>query len=826
MSSTRHDRIGALFLEAAPLALEVRRAFLDSRCEDDPSIADEVEELLRHRDRPDVAIKTGAIDIGAVFDAAVDADTMQPSLSGAISSVARYRIVRLLGEGGMGTVYLAEQDQPRRTVALKVMRVTFGNAERLRKRFHLETDVLGRLEHPGIARIYDAGKASVTTKDGSATVPFFAMEFVDGLPLAEYAAKERLGTRERMRLIARVAEAVGAAHRIGVVHRDIKPANVLVDQSGQPKVLDFGVARATQGDAAVTTLQTDVGQLIGTLGYMSPEQVEGDPSKVGVRSDVYALGALAYELLSGKPMVDARGKTVAEVARIIRDDDPTRLSSIDRIFRGDLDTLVAKALEKDPARRYDDASQFAADVERYLRDEPIVARPPTTLYQLSKFARRNRTLVGGVIATFVVLVAGLVGTSIGIVKATAQTKLAEEAKGRATQRFDEVRKLAHSFVFEIHDKIVDIPGSTEARKLIVSTALTYLDSLAKEADKDVTLALELSEAYLKVGQAQGYGSRANLGDRVGARASFTKAIEIRQRVVDGEPIEDSYQLSLARATNQLAMLDIADGKYDDALEGFSRGLAVRERALARDPDNPAKQREVAISLQWLANAYTDIGNAASRTGDKEAVQRAAEKSLEASRGYAAIMEKLAKPDNAGSMRDLSVAFEKVGDALGYLERYDEALERYRLSLEIREKLFAANPDSAEATSDLVASHGKVGNRLMALGQLDEAEPYLKRSYELGQKSVNADPNDVLAKMNSFVGGYRMAQLAVARYDAKKLNPTDGALFLDEAEVYAKTALEVLEALDRVGKLPENRRPWKDGARGVLTEVETRRSATP
>jgi len=825
VSSARHDRVGRLFLEAARLDEQVRRAFLDSRCGDDPSIADEVEALLRHRESPALAIATGAINVGAVLDGALDADSARPSPGSAFSSVARYKIVRVLGEGGMGTVYLAEQDQPRRTVALKVMRSTISNAERLRKRFRLEADVLGRLEHPGIARIYDAGTATVTTADGTATVPYFAMEYVDGLPLTEHIAKAKLGTRDRMRIIARIAEAVGAAHRIGVVHRDIKPANVLVDQAGQPKVLDFGVARATDSDVALTTVQTDVGQLIGTLGYMSPEQVAGDPTKIGVRSDVYALGALAYEVLTGRPLVDARGKTVAEVARIIRDDDPTKLSSVDRVFRGDLETIVAKAIEKDPERRYSDASAFATDVDHYLRDEPIVARPPTTFYQLSKFARRNRALVAGVIATFIVLVLGLVGTSIGFVNARQQTELARAAQAKADRRFDEVHKLARAFVYDVHDKIVDLPGSTEARKTIVTIALTYLDSLAGEATENVLLAGDVSEAYLKIGQAQGYGSRANLGDRAGARKSFEKALEIRERLVAANPTDEKLPLLVARARNQIANLDWAEGHCEEAIAGFQLSLDVREAYLAKSPDDPPRLREVGISEQWIGNVHREMATLAERAGDEASSQKHLDEALVHYTRYLDMMQRIATPENRGSQRDLSVAVEKIGDILSDLKRHDEALVQYREGLEIRERLYAANPDNAESTTDLAVALGKTGSRLMSLTRLDEAAPLLERSHELLVKCSALDPSDVFAKQNIAVAEMRRGELAVNRYDAqKKATGTRDAALLDECELRARNALAVLGELAAMGKLDKSKEAWRAGFNQLLGEASTRRSA--
>ena len=293
------------------------------------------------------------------------------------AAVGHYRIRRVLGEGGMGTVYEAEQEHPRRIVALKVIKPGWASAELLR-RFEQESLALGRLQHPGIAQIHEAA----TADSGSGPQPYFAMEFIRGDSLLAYAAAHHLNTRQRLELMVKICDAVHHAHQRGIIHRDLKPGNILVDESGQPKVLDFGVARVTDSDAYATR-QTDVGQLVGTLAYMSPEQVLADPLELDLRSDVYALGVLLYELLSGH-LPYTIGRQIHEAARAIREDDPAPLSSIDRMYRGDIETIVAKSLEKEKVRRYASAADLASDIGRYLKDEPITARPPSTAYQLQE----------------------------------------------------------------------------------------------------------------------------------------------------------------------------------------------------------------------------------------------------------------------------------------------------------------------------------------------------------------------------------------------------------------------------------------------------------
>jgi len=317
-----------------------------------------------------------------------DADTPEIEANAAAPTrrtIGRYRIKGLIGGGGMGNVYAAVQEEPRRTVALKVMKPGIA-APRAMRRFELEAQTLARLRHPGIAQIYEAG----THDEGSGPVPYFAMEYVAGAKsITEYADGRSLGIRERLELFAKVCDAVHHGHQKGIIHRDLKPSNILVDSSGNPKIIDFGVARATDSDMAVTTLQTDVGQLIGTLQYMSPEQCDADPDGLDTRSDVYALGVVLYELLCARPPYDLAQVALHEAARVIREEAPEKPSTIDRTLRGDVETITLKALEKEPERRYQSAADLGRDIERYLTSEPIEARPASALYQLRLMATRH-----------------------------------------------------------------------------------------------------------------------------------------------------------------------------------------------------------------------------------------------------------------------------------------------------------------------------------------------------------------------------------------------------------------------------------------------------
>ncbi|MGH9660283.1 MAG: serine/threonine-protein kinase, partial [Bryobacteraceae bacterium] len=326
------------------------------------------------------------------------------------ATIGRYRVLGLIGEGGMGAVYEAEQEQPRRTVALKVVKPGRTGPEVLR-RFEHESQSLARLQHPGIAQIHEAGIADT----GFGPQPWFAMEFIRGLSLLEFAKARQLSTKQRLEILIKTCEAVHHAHMRGIIHRDLKPANILVDESGQPKIVDFGVARITDGDVP-SARETRLGDLVGTLAYMSPEQVLADPLELDARSDVYTLGVLLYELLAGRLPYQVSGR-LPQAMRAIREENPAPLGTIDRSYRGDLETVVAKALAKNKTQRYGSAADLAADLGRYLTNDPILARPPSASYQARKFAAKHKRLVGAVVAVFVALVAGLLATGWETIRA-------------------------------------------------------------------------------------------------------------------------------------------------------------------------------------------------------------------------------------------------------------------------------------------------------------------------------------------------------------------------------------------------------------------------
>ena len=442
-SSAHFGELYQLFSELHALGGLERASRLEALRARDPSLARELDELLCAEETGAGLFETpvlgGEVDLAAVLSSAEEERKVPQRMGG-------YRVLSVLGEGGMGVVYRAEQEHPRRTVALKVLKGGFATPKRLR-RFEHEAEILGRLQHPGIAQVFEAGAADA----GEGLRPFIAMELVEGVDLRTHAQSRALSVRERLALLVEICEAVAHAHQKGVVHRDLKLENVLVDAAGRPKVLDFGVARMIREDSSLATLHTQEGTLLGTPWTMSPEQLAGDPDAADTRSDVYALGVIGYELFAGRPPYELTGKPLAEVARIIRDEEPIRLEKEARGLPADLATVIGKCLEKDPARRYASASELAGDLARVLADEPISARPPSGIYLLRKFVRRNRGLSAGLATAALALLLSAIVFAVQAVRLARQRDRALGAETQAENALAEAGrerdKLAASFQF-------------------------------------------------------------------------------------------------------------------------------------------------------------------------------------------------------------------------------------------------------------------------------------------------------------------------------------------------------------------------------------------
>ncbi|MFO0984248.1 MAG: serine/threonine-protein kinase [Planctomycetota bacterium] len=558
------QRVKQVFAQARSLSGAARKQLLDEQCADDFGLRHEVESLLSELDRGSNVLESVPFPADAILLAPAALELPVGERLGP------YTVAKLIGAGSMGMVYLAEQDQPRRLVALKVLTCLSPSAWR---RFEYEEQILARLEHPGIARIIEA--RVVATSRGP--LSFYAMEFIAGLPLDQHVRAHDVDHRRRLMLFLQICDAVAHAHRSGVIHRDLKPANILVNDADQVKVLDFGVARLVESDQ-VTTLGTLPGSLIGTLSYMSPEQVRGDLAHVDTRSDVYALGVILCELLTQQLPYAFPSSAIADAARVICEHEPVRAGKVDARLRGDLEAILGKALAKDPACRYQSVAELADDLERHLRHEPVRARAPSTLYRVGRFVRRHRVLVGGITGTALALVIGLAAALWQARVATSERNLARAAERRertAAAKATRVRTFLADMLASVDPEQALGRDTTLLRKM--------LDEAARKAQQGIGDAPEV-EAEIRFVIGRTY---AGLGLFEDAAAHLETALTLRRALDPPQP------LAVADALDFLGLVSRERGDDEHAIPLAREAVAIRRQLQPRHSD-------LARSLHWLS----------------------------------------------------------------------------------------------------------------------------------------------------------------------------------------------------------------------------------
>ncbi|MGC4084793.1 MAG: serine/threonine-protein kinase [Vicinamibacterales bacterium] len=626
-----------------------------------------------------------------------------------------YRAIREIGRGGMGIVFEAVRadDEYRKRVALKIApgwRAYPGLVER----FRAERQILAELETETIARFLDGG-----TEGG---VPYFVMEFVDGEPITDFCERRALSLTARLQLFQRVCAGVAFAHERLVVHRDLKPANILVTNDGVPKLVDFGVAKLLDDVGDTSATQTSFPAW--TPDYVSPEQLRG--RSVSQRTDVYALGLVLYELLCGErgqngdtSSLLALDRSVCEHEAVAPSERARRRNAmaLARELTGDLDTIVLKAIRKEPDERYSSVGAFADDLQRYLDDRPILARDVGPTERTIKFVRRHRAA-----ASFVAV---LVGTAAaGVISTIRQAK-------RAERRFQQVRSLAHTFVFDVHDSIADLPGSTEARKRIVSTALSYLESLRDDAEDDPELAKELAEAYIKVASVQGLPVRTNLGDTAGAIESYVNAL----RILEPLPRTDiESELLRGRGLLEMATVMRARGDRDGSTRSYDMAEQIARRLCARMPDSIK-------AVELRGSIASDRARAAVEQRDYASAERFAREAMDAAQRLVA-----RQPDERMHQDGLASALNALGMAQLGTARLEQAAEHFGESVRLRRLLVAAEPDNPERRRSLAISCGHLADVLgfrigENLGDVDGAIAALSEAAELAEWARARDVKD-------------------------------------------------------------------------------------
>jgi tetratricopeptide (TPR) repeat protein len=727
----------------------VREARVEELCAGDPSLREEVESLLASQAELGEFMESGPSEPGS--------DELD-LLTG--QRIGNYEIREAIAEGGMGAVYRAVRTSDfQKQVAIKLVKRGMDTGFILR-RFRHERQILAALDHPNIARLLDGG----ATEDGR---PYLVMEYIEGTPLTEYAERRRLPPAERLKLFRIVCSAVQYAHQNLVVHRDLKPGNILVTADGAPKLLDFGISKLLESDAEVTMTSLR----LMTPECASPEQVRGEP--ITTATDVYALGVLLYELLTGGKPYKFNTRSAEEIRRVICETDPPKPSTVQPLSE-DLDNIVLKAMNKEPTRRYSSAEQLSEDIQRYLTGQPVQARKDTLRYRASKFVARHKAMTAAASLFVVSLIAGMGAT-------LWEAHIARAERARAERRFNQVRRLANTLLFDIHDGIQDLPGSTRIRKLLVDRALEYLNSLTDEAEGDRSLQREIATAYEKVGAVQGKYGASNLGDTAGALESLQKALQIRKKLVAGNPSDnDGDHLALAAAYRLVATQLMNNGSFpaalgasreamkiagqllhptsndrkvleeaaldyrtlgiingqpnrsrqeeQESLEYFRKALALDQAILTMAPADENVKR--ALVLDWLHVGDGQLG-AGDLSGCLASYQRELELAQELASGSVSATR---QRDVAVAYNRLAMWYERTGDKRRQLDAYQENRKIYI-------QLAAADRNNARAQWDLAAADANVGNLLLEAGQGEASLELLNQAVQIGEALGARDPGN-------------------------------------------------------------------------------------
>jgi serine/threonine protein kinase/tetratricopeptide (TPR) repeat protein len=750
-----------------------RAAFLDRACRDQPDLRAAVEQLLQAHERAGTFLNQSPPVLAAAAEETKDSDAFPGQVI-----AGKYKLLQLIGEGGMGAVWMADQTDPiKRRVAVKLIRSERGNSKSILSRFEAERQAIALMDHPNIAKLLDAG----STDGERGGCPFFVMELLKGVPLTEFCDEHKLSIPERLNLFMQICGAVQHAHQKGIIHRDLKPTNILVemhDDKPVPMVIDFGLAKALLGQLLTEhTLFTGLGTVAGTPLYMAPEQAKFNAIDIDTRADIYALGVILYELLTGStPIERAALKQAAldEVLRLVRESEPPtpskRLSTtqskpsiaanrhtepekLGRFVKGELDWIVMKALAKERDRRYETANGFARDIERFLNHEPVLAGPPSTRYRLRKFVQRNRVQVVAAATVVLALLAGLVGTTAGLIRAEQQRRIAEanelkatqaveaeaQQRSKAEQARDRTRQALDAMTSTVTgDSLITQTEISADQKKFLTEVLKYYQQFAGEKADDRTSRARTAAAAYRVGVIE-----ERLGRNKEALDPYQMARDGYASLATDFPAEPEYRYELGRSRNSVAFTLVGLGKRSQAVEELDHAIAINEKLAADLPAVPKYQRELAKSHASLGSNLGELGK-----------QSNAE---EEDRKASTIREKLAAdfPTVPAYRNDLAFGYRELGFLLELGGKRSEADKEFRKAIAIGEKLVADFPTVPEYRRELARSHKRWGVLLEELGKHSQAEAGYRETIALQQKLVADFPaapayrNDLADSHNNF-----------------------------------------------------------------------------
>ena len=767
MESERWRRVEELYHSAAKMPESQRSAFLQESCGGDEALRNEVESLLIYQSGSEAFIEMPAMEVAARILAQDSRSVNEASAVGPIDrTISRYRILEKIGEGGMGDVYRAVRadGQFTKEVAVKLVRGGFDTAFVL-QRFRMERQILAGLDHPNIAHLLDGD----TTDDG---IPYLVMELVQGLPIDQYCDKHQLTVTQRLQLFCDVCAAVQYAHQRLVIHRDIKPNNILVTEEGIPKLLDFGIAKILDpATASEATLAHPM-----TPEYASPEQIRGEP--ITTATDVYSLGVVLYQLLTGRspyhPYLYPRARQSShELARAICDKDPARPSTVvlkteaadvsgkgsfthevsgnsgegsparlRRRLAGDLDDITLMALRKEPSQRYGSVERFAEDIRNHLEGRPVNASKGSWNYRAGKFMSRHRVGVAASAAIALVLIAGIVATVRQTRIAREQAQIASKERARAEKRFNDVRQLSDSLIFDVHDAIENLPGATPARKLLLDRAVQYLDRVASDSGGDSDLQRELASGYQRLAVVQGNSAESSLGDQNGADASNQKAVALFEAVAKENPNNATDQLNVAVLYRIMSFSDLLRPSGRQNLE---KAMAITERVTKTDGANPRVWSERSIE-------YQNLGMMQNAAGDRA-------RALESFQKYQSIRQDILKnhPEYRNIRSSLATSSVLVGNALALLGSRKEALREMEAAIALYESALKSQFNT-NIERDLAFTKHKRGDIQLMEGDFAEALSSFREARKMIEPMANADPQNSMLKLDMVGAGYEEGRI--------------------------------------------------------------------